>query len=124
MPNFSESFYISRDREPDHPDIVNKKAADRALTAGRSGHAGVPRCHDGLFTAAMEAMTTRLVPVFRGGARATARLFRRSLRRAHCTIRLIHYPPQLDPGDNEFGFAPHTDNKLHHLSGAIGTAGA
>src|SRR5262249_55493685 len=24
-PNFSESFYITRDRSPDHPDIVNKK---------------------------------------------------------------------------------------------------
>jgi len=24
-PNFSESFYITRDRAPDHPDIVNNK---------------------------------------------------------------------------------------------------
>jgi isopenicillin N synthase-like dioxygenase len=24
-PNFSESFYITRDRAPDHPDIVNSK---------------------------------------------------------------------------------------------------
>src|SRR5262245_40270234 len=24
-PNFSESFYITRDRAPDHPDIVNEK---------------------------------------------------------------------------------------------------
>src|SRR5437764_393324 len=30
----------------------------------------------------------------------------------NCTIRLIHYPPQPNPDDNEFGFAPHTDNNF------------
>ena len=30
----------------------------------------------------------------------------------NCTIRLIHYPPHPDPEDNEFGFAPHTDNNF------------
>jgi isopenicillin N synthase-like dioxygenase len=30
----------------------------------------------------------------------------------NCTIRLIHYPPQPNPEDNEFGFAPHTDNNF------------
>jgi isopenicillin N synthase-like dioxygenase len=27
-------------------------------------------------------------------------------------LRLIHYPPHPDPDDNEFGFAPHTDNNF------------
>src|SRR5262249_49814133 len=30
----------------------------------------------------------------------------------NCTIRLVHYPPHPDPEDNEFGFAPHTDNNF------------
>ena len=30
----------------------------------------------------------------------------------NCTIRLIHYPPQPNQEDNEFGFAPHTDNNF------------
>jgi isopenicillin N synthase-like dioxygenase len=30
----------------------------------------------------------------------------------NCTIRLIHYPTDLYPEENEFGFAPHTDNNF------------
>ena len=112
-PNFSESFYITRDRAADHPDIVNRQAADRAqLLAGD----GMPEFRAAMvaYYAAMEAMTTA----------ACARLRRRALARPadyfanaffaepNCTIRLIHYPPHSDPEDNEFGFAPHTDNNF------------
>ena len=30
----------------------------------------------------------------------------------NCTIRLIHYPPHANPEENQFGFAPHTDNNF------------
>jgi len=39
-------------------------------------------------------------------------LFRCAFREPNCTIRLIHYPPQPNQEDNEFGFAPHTDNNF------------
>ena len=109
-PNFSESFYISRDRAPDHPDIVGKK---RLIGLNR-WPADMPefRAATTAYYAAMEAMTTRLVPVFATGARPAGRIISPSLCRAELTIRLIHYPPQPDPGDNEFGFAPHTDNNF------------
>ena len=79
-PNFSESFYITRDRAPDHPDIVNNKPLV-GLNRWPDGHARVPRRDDGVLRA-MEAMTTRLVPLVRAGARSAGRLFRRGLRRA------------------------------------------
>ena len=109
-PNFSESFYITRDRAADHPDIVNRK---RLIGLNR-WPAGMPefRAATTAYYAAMEAMTTRLVPVFAAALGLPQDYFAEAFAEPNCTIRLIHYPPQPDPGDNEFGFAPHTDNNF------------
>jgi isopenicillin N synthase-like dioxygenase len=60
-PNFSESFYITRDRAPDHPDIVSNKP----LVGLNRWPQDMPefRAATMAYYAAMEAMTTRLVPV-------------------------------------------------------------
>ncbi len=97
-PNFSESFYITRDRAPDHPDIVNEKPEFRAATTA--------------YYRAMEAMTKRLVPLFALALDLPADYFAEAFAEPNCTIRLIHYPPHPSPEDNEFGFAPHTDNNF------------
>jgi isopenicillin N synthase-like dioxygenase len=114
-PNFSESFYITRDRARDHPDIVNRK---RLIGLNR-WPAGMPqfRAATTAYYAAMEAMTTRLVPVFAMALGLPEDYFAEAFAEPNCTIRLIHYPPQPDPGDpkleeNKFGFAPHTDNNF------------
>ena len=109
-PNFSESFYITRERAADHPDIVNRK---RLIGLNR-WPAGMPefRAATTEYYAAMEAMTARLVPVFALALDLPADYFAAAFAAPNCTIRLIHYPPQPDPGDNEFGFAPHTDNNF------------
>src|SRR5262249_31658917 len=61
-PNFSESFYITRDRAPDHPDIVNEKP----LVGLNRWPEDMPelRATTTAYYRAMEAMTTRLVPLF------------------------------------------------------------
>jgi len=61
-PNFSESFYITRDRGADHPDIVSKKR----LIGPNRWPADMPQFRTATlaYYAAMQAMTTRLVPVF------------------------------------------------------------
>ncbi|MBV9824752.1 MAG: isopenicillin N synthase family oxygenase [Alphaproteobacteria bacterium] len=109
-PNFSESFYITRDRAPDHPDIVSKK---RLIGLNR-WPADMPelRAATTAYYAAMEAMTTRLVPLFALALGLPEGYFDEAFAEPNGTIRLIHYPPQQDPGDNEFGFAPHTDNNF------------
>src|SRR5207237_10188390 len=61
---------------------------------------------------AMEAMTTRLVPLFALALDLPADYFAEAFAEPNCTIRLIHYPPHPTPEDNEFGFAPHTDNNF------------
>jgi isopenicillin N synthase-like dioxygenase len=109
-PNFSESFYITRDRAPDHPDIVNNKPL-----------VGLNRCPPDMpefraattaYYAAMEVMGTRLVPIVAVALDLPADYFAEAFATPNCTIRLIHYPPHSDPEDNEFGFAPHTDNNF------------
>jgi isopenicillin N synthase-like dioxygenase len=109
-PNFSESFYITRDRPPDHPDIVN----DKPLIALNRWPPEMPTFRAAMvaYYAAMEAMTRRLVPVFAAALGLPEDYFAGAFAEPHCTLRLIHYPPHPAPGDNEFGFAPHTDNNF------------
>jgi len=109
-PNFSESFYITRDRAPDHPDIVN----DKPLVGLNRWPPDMPefRAATTAYFAAMEAMTTRLVPVVAMALNLPPDYFAEAFAEPNCTIRLIHYPPHPDPDDNEFGFAPHTDNNF------------
>jgi isopenicillin N synthase-like dioxygenase len=109
-PNFSESFYITRDRAPDHPDIVNNKP----LVGLNRWPEDMPEFRDATtaYYRAMEAMTTRLVPLFALALDLPADYFAAAFAEPNCTIRLIHYPPHPSPEDNEFGFAPHTDNNF------------
>ena len=109
-PNFSESFYITRDRAPDHPDIVNNKP----LVELNRWPPDVPefRAATTAYYAAMEAMTIRLVPIIAMALDLPADYFAEAFAQPNCTIRLIHYPPHPEPEENEFGFAPHTDNNF------------
>jgi len=90
-PNFSESFYITRDRAPDHPDIVNNKP----LVGLNRWPPGMPefRAATTAYYAAMEAMTTRLVPVVAMALDLPADYFAEAFAAPNCTIRLIYYPP-------------------------------
>jgi len=109
-PNFSESFYITRDRAPDHPDIVNNKP----LVGLNRWPEDMPqfRAATTAYYSAMEAMTTRLVPIVATALGLRLDYFAGAFAEPNCTIRLIHYPPHPNPEDNEFGFAPHTDNNF------------
>jgi isopenicillin N synthase-like dioxygenase len=109
-PNFSESFYITRDRAPDHPDIVGNKP----LVGLNKWPPDMPelRAATTAYYAAMEAMTARLVPIVATALDLPPDYFAEAFAEPNCTIRLIHYPPHPNPEENEFGFAPHTDNNF------------
>src|SRR5436190_21924531 len=109
-PNFSESFYITRDRAPDHLDIVN----DKPLVGPNRWPPDMPDFKAAMtaYYTAMEAMTTRLVPIVAMALDLPPDYFAAAFAEPNCTIRLIHYPPHPSPEDNEFGFAPHTDNNF------------
>src|SRR5437764_13336838 len=61
-PNFSESFYITRERAPDHPDIVNNKP----LIGPNRWPADLAEFRAAMlaYYTAMQAMTRRLAPRF------------------------------------------------------------
>lgn len=109
-PNFSESFYITRDRAPDHPDIID----DKPLVGLNRWPPNMSefRAATTAYYAAMEAMTTRLVPVVAMALDLSPDYFADAFAEPNGTIRLIHYPPHPNPEENEFGFAPHTDNNF------------
>ena len=109
-PNFSESFYITRDRAPDHPDIVN----DKPLVGLNRWPPDMPDFQAAMtaYYTAMEAMTTRLVPIVAMALNLPPDYFATAFAEPNCTIRLIHYPRHPSPEDDEFGFAPHTDNNF------------
>ena len=90
-PNFSESFYITRDRAPDHPDIVNEKP----LVGMNRWPEDMPelRAATTVYYRAMEAMTTRLVPLFALALDLPADYFARAFAEPNCTID-VPEPPE------------------------------
>jgi isopenicillin N synthase-like dioxygenase len=110
-PNFNESFFISHDRGPDHPDV----------------RAGVPLRGRNQWPAGHETMRAAMVTYFKTLDAVGARMLpvlARSLdlpkdhfapffaNEAHINLRFLHYPPQETDDDEQFGQGPHTDNSF------------
>ena len=121
-PNFSESFYITRDRAPDHPDIVNRKRLVglnrwppdmpefRAATTG--------------YYAVMEAMTTRLVPVVAMALDLPPGLFRRGVRRAELHDPAHPLPAASGAGRERVRLRAAYRQQFPDLPRAVGAAGS
>ncbi len=110
-PNQNESFFISHDRGPDHPDVI----AGTPLRGRNQWPAGEPQLrHDMMaYFHAMGAMCDRILPVFAVALDMPAGFFRPFFADAgHANLRFLHYPPQPADEDNLFGQAPHTDNSF------------
>ncbi|MEN0076412.1 MAG: 2-oxoglutarate and iron-dependent oxygenase domain-containing protein [Paracraurococcus sp.] len=109
-PNLNESFYIIRDRAPDHPDIVNRKPFV-GLNRWPPNLPGFRAATMAYFTA-MEALAQRLLPVFTLALGMEPDDLAGDFRDPSCTLRLIRYQPQPDPEEGRFGFAPHIDTNF------------
>jgi isopenicillin N synthase-like dioxygenase len=110
-PNFNESFFISHDRGPDHPDVV----AGRPLR----GRKQWPDGHDAMRAAmvryfkSMERQGERVLPVLARALDMDAGFFAPFFaNEAHINLRFLHYPPQEVDDDEQFGQGPHTDNSF------------
>lgn len=109
-PNYQESFYITRERPADHPDILAKKphvAPNRWPQALPTFRAAMLD-----YWSAMEALALRLVPAFAAALGLPTDYFDQDFAEPSCTLRLIRYAPQHSDEENLFGFAPHTDNNF------------
>ncbi|MBV9863516.1 MAG: isopenicillin N synthase family oxygenase [Alphaproteobacteria bacterium] len=110
-PNLNESFFISHDRGPEHPDVIAGTPL-RGRNQWPQDAAGLREDMMAYFHA-LGAMCDRMLPAFALALDMPADYFGPFFaNEAHATLRFLHYPPQHDVADNAFGQAPHTDNSF------------
>jgi isopenicillin N synthase-like dioxygenase len=110
-PNQNESFFVSHDRGPDHPDVV----AGTPLRGRNQWPENVPGLRQDMmaYFAALYHMCERMLPAFAVALGMPADYFAPFFaNEAHANLRFLHYPPQAGADDETFGQAPHTDNSF------------
>jgi isopenicillin N synthase-like dioxygenase len=114
-PNQNESFFVSYDRFPDHPDVI----AGKPLRGRNQWPPGtIPGMaemrHDMMaYFHALGAMCDRILPAFAAALDMPSDFFAPYFaNEAHANLRFLHYPSQDAREENLFGQAPHTDNSF------------
>jgi isopenicillin N synthase-like dioxygenase len=110
-PNRNESFFLSHDRGPKHPDVV----AGTPLRGRNQWPQSLPdiRAPMMAYFRALGAMCDRILPVFAVALGMPPGFFAPFFaNEGHANLRFLHYPPQPADEDNLFGQAPHTDNSF------------
>jgi isopenicillin N synthase-like dioxygenase len=109
--NQNESFFISHDRGPDHPDVL----AGRPLRGRNQWPEGTPEVREDMmaYFQALGSMCDRMLPPFAVALGVPADYFAPFFaNEPHANLRFLHYPPQDPDQENLFGQAPHTDNSF------------
>ena len=110
-PNYNESFFISHDRGPEHPDVL-AGAPLRGRNQWPEGHAGMRAAMITYFQT-LERVGERMLPVLARALSMPADHFRPFFENeAHVNLRFLHYPPQESDDPEQFGQGPHTDNSF------------
>jgi isopenicillin N synthase-like dioxygenase len=110
-PNQNESFFVTHDRRPDHPDVIAGKPL-RGRNRWPPQLPGLPADMMAYF-AALNTMCDRMLPAFAVALGLRPDYFAPYFaNEAHANLRFLHYPPQDAVEDNSFGQAPHTDNSF------------
>ncbi len=110
-PNQNESFFVSHDRGPDHPDVLARKP----LRGRNQWPEPLPDIRPPMmaYFHALGAMCDRMLPAFAAALDMPPDYFAPFFaNEAHANLRFLHYPPQNAGEDNLFGQAPHTDNSF------------
>jgi isopenicillin N synthase-like dioxygenase len=110
-PNQNESFFVSHDRGPDHPDVL----AGTPLRGRNQWPESAPGMRRDVmaYFQALGAMCDRMLPVFAVALDMPPGFFAPFFAgEGHANLRFLHYPPQDAGEDNLFGQAPHTDNSF------------
>jgi isopenicillin N synthase-like dioxygenase len=109
-PNLNETFYVTEERAPDHPDVL-----------ARAPFVGLNRWPPSLpafrgaavaYYDAMRRLSERMLPVFVAAMGMPPHALDGDFREATCTLRLLRYPPQPEGLADQFGFAPHIDTGM------------
>jgi isopenicillin N synthase-like dioxygenase len=114
-PNQNESFFISHDRGPDHPDVIAGVPLRGRNQWPNAALPGVPEMRRDMlaYFSALGAMCDRILPTFAAALDMPIDFFAPFFaNEGHANLRFLHYPPQDAGEDNLFGQAPHTDNSF------------
>ena len=109
-PNQNESFFVTHDRGPDHPDVINKTP----MRGHNYWPENLPGFRDGVtgYFSALNALAQRMLPAFAVALNMPKDTFTPYFSdENHATLRMLHYPPT-QQDDNDFGAGPHTDNSF------------
>jgi isopenicillin N synthase-like dioxygenase len=110
-PNYNESFFISHERGPDHPDVVAGLPL-RGRNQWPAGHEAIRRAMVTYFER-LETVGEAMLPVLARALDMPADAFAPYFTdEPHVNLRFLHYPPQETDDDEQFGQGPHTDNSF------------
>ena len=110
-PNQNESFFVSYDRDSDHPEA----ARSNSLGGRNQWPADLPRLRADMmaYFGAVSAMCRRMLPSFAVALGMTADFFAPFFAGdPHANLRFLHYPPKGMTEDNADGQRAHTDNSF------------
>jgi isopenicillin N synthase-like dioxygenase len=105
-PDLNEAFFLKRERSPDDPLL---RSGRRFVGPNLWPHT-LPgfREHMLAYMQAMDALTSRVLPVCALALDLAADYFNAAFAESQFSFRLSHYPP-VQAEENQFGIAPHTD---------------
>ena len=109
-PALNESFIINRERSPDDPDVIAK----RTFCSLNNWPENLPGFRTTLleYHSTLEALGRTFLPLWARSLDLPVDFFAPFFDVPHCNVRLLHYPPQDEIGEGEYGIPPHTDNCL------------
>jgi len=64
------------------------------------------------YHAAIESLGRKFLPLWAVSLKLAPDYFDKFFATPHVTLQLIHYPPQKEVGNRQYGIAPHTDNAM------------
>ncbi|GGC51204.1 2OG-Fe(II) oxygenase [Siccirubricoccus deserti] len=110
-PNANEAVFFKRELPPDHPDVL----AGRRFRGVNQWPAALPGFRETAleYSAAMETLGRRLVPIYAAALNLPHDWFDDKFREPMFTLRMTHYPQQ-EPtaAEDEWGLAPHADTSF------------
>src|ERR1019366_3341145 len=104
-PNQNESFFVSHDRGPNHPDVVAGKSLRGRNQWPDEVPGGMPEMRRDMmaYFGALGAMCDRMLPIFALALDMPADFFAPFFaNEGHANLRFLHYPPQDRDEDNLF----------------------
>jgi isopenicillin N synthase-like dioxygenase len=109
-PNLLEKFSINREDGSDRLDTPNEEST-AAINIWPENLPGFKQTLQG-YHAAIETLGRQFLPLWCISLGLPPDYLDRFFESPHLTMSLLHYPPQKEVGNRQYGIAPHTDNAL------------